>query len=59
MDGRENQMIHASVKPHVEKFYDELCRVLTDWEQGEIEDFELYSFMVDVARAITGIAYDD
>lgn len=34
------------------KFYDDLSRVLTDWECGEISDFELYSFMVDIQNAI-------
>lgn len=41
----------------IEEFYDELCKVLTEWEQGEISDFELYSFMVDVQNAISNISY--
>jgi hypothetical protein len=52
-------LIPESMKTIIDQFYDNLCRVLTDWEQGEIDDFELYDFMVEVANDITGIAYDD
>ncbi len=37
------------------KFYDELSFVLTDWEQSEISDFELYSFMVDLHNKLAEI----
>jgi hypothetical protein len=39
-------------KSEIASYYDELSRVLTDWETGEISDFELYSFMVDTQNAI-------
>lgn len=39
-------------KNEIITFYDELSRVLTDWECGDITDFELYSFMVDIQNAI-------
>ena len=47
------------IKPVIDEFYDKLCRTLTEWEQGEISDFELYAFMVDVANDICNISYDD
>ena len=55
----EITMLPSSMKKSIDQFNDELCRVLTDWEQGEISDFELYSFMVDVAQAINNLSYDD
>lgn len=54
----EIEMLPGSMKKPIDQFYDELCRVLTDWEQGEISDFELYSFMVDVTQAISNLSYD-
>lgn len=39
-------------KNEIIAFYDELSRVLTDWECGEISDFELYDFMVDLHKSI-------
>ena len=55
----ENELIPFCVKKKIDKFRDELCQVLTDWEQGEITDFELYSFMVDVCCKIEDISYSD
>jgi hypothetical protein len=40
-------------KNEIIAYYDELSRVLTDWENGEISDYELYSFMVDTHNAIS------
>lgn len=37
------------------KFYDELSRVLTDWECSEIGDFELYDFIVKLHKSIAEI----
>lgn len=54
---KEVYTLPESVRPIVAKFYDELCSVLTDWEQGEISDYELYSYMVDVASKIPHISY--
>lgn len=54
----ETELIPYCMKKSIDKFHDELCRVLTDREQGEISDFELYAFMVDVERKIPNISYD-
>jgi len=42
-------------KNKIVAFYDELSFILTDWEQSNITDFELYSFMVDVHNNIAEI----
>lgn len=42
-------------KNDIISFYDELSRVLTDWEQAEISDFELYDFMVDLHNQLAEI----
>lgn len=54
----EIELIPECMKKTIDQFYDELCRVLTDWEQGEISDFELYSFMCDIARKIPNLSYE-
>lgn len=54
----EIELIPFCMKKHIDKFYDELCAVLTDWEQSQISDFELYSFMVDIAQKTSNISYD-
>lgn len=55
----EIELIPECMKKSIDKFYDELCSVLTDWEQSEIGSFELYSFMVDVANKIQNISYKE
>lgn len=42
-------------KNEIISYYDELSRVLTDWENGEISDYELYSFMVDTHNTLAEI----
>ena len=54
----ENELIPFCMKKHIDQFYNDLCRVLTDWENGEISDSELYSFMADVADKIPSLSYD-
>lgn len=43
------------IKCTVVSFYDELSRILTDYETGEISEFELYNFMVDVHNELSEI----
>jgi hypothetical protein len=50
---KEN-MLEISKSKLIE-FYDELSRVLTEWECSEISDFELYAFMVELHKNIAEI----
>lgn len=52
-----NYSVPECMKDMIEKFYDELSCVLTEWEQGEISDFELYGFMVDTHNSINNLNY--
>ena len=42
-------------KTDIINFYDDLSAVLTEWESGEISDFELYDFMVDLHAGIAAL----
>ena len=42
-------------KTDIISFYDNLSAVLTEWETGEISDFELYDFMVDLHTRIAAL----
>ena len=43
----------------VVQLHDELCEILTQWEQGEISDFELYDYMVKLDNKIQHIQYEE
>ena len=49
--------IPECMKNSIEEFNDKLSTVLTSWEQGEISDFELYDFMVDIQNKISTLQY--
>ena len=52
-------VIPECMKYNIKVFYDKLCTVLTDWETGEISDYELYDFMVNLAEKIENLSYGD
>lgn len=52
-------MIPGTLKPAVEKFYDDLSSVLTDYESDIISEEDLYAFMVNLQKQISLVTYND
>lgn len=55
----EKEVVPGCMKCRIDVFHDRLCAVLTEWELGEISDFELYDFMRETAEKISNISYGD
>lgn len=55
----EDIKIPHQLKPAIEKFYDDLSAVLTDYENGDICAEDLYHFMVVLQTEISQVIYDD
>lgn len=51
--------IPSQLKPAVDKFYDDLSSVLTDYETDAISAEDLYAFMVNLHTEISLIIYDN
>lgn len=55
----EDIKIPPQLQPAVEKFYDDLGAVLSDYKTAIITAEDLYAFMVNVHRQINLIIYND
>ena len=55
----ENITIHSNLKPTIDRFYDDISAVLTDYENNDIDPEDLYSFMVALQTEISLIIYND
>lgn len=51
--------IPPQLKPAVDKFYDDLSAVLTDYESAISSEEDLYAFMVNLHRQLNLIIYND
>ena len=51
--------IPGNLKPAVDRVYDDLSAVLTDYENGDIGAEDLYDFMVTLHTEISLIIYND
>ena len=51
--------IPPELKPAVDKLYDDISAVLTDYENEDIQAEGLYDFMVALHREISLIIYND
>ena len=51
--------IPHQLKPAIEKFYDDLSAVLTDYENHDIDPEDLYDFMVALQMELCNIIYND
>lgn len=51
--------IPPETKPAIDRFYDDLSAVLTNYENGDIGAEDLYDFMVATHREISLIIYND
>ena len=43
------------IKCTVVSFYDELSRILTDYETGNVSELELYHFLVEIQKELAEI----
>lgn len=55
----EDITIPGNLKPAIERVYDDISAVLTDYENGDIDAEALYDFMVALQREISLIIYND
>ena len=55
----ENIKIPPQLKPTIDKFYDDLSAVLTDYENHDIDTEDLYDFMVALQMELCNIIYND
>lgn len=55
----ENITIPGYLKPAIDKVYDDLSSVLTDYESGIIESADLYAHMVNLQKQISLVIYND
>lgn len=51
--------IPPELKPAIDRTYDDISAVLTDYENGDISADDLYDFMVALHREISLIIYND
>ena len=51
--------IPPEMKPAVDRIYDDISSVLTDYENGDISPEGLYDFMVALHREISLVIYND
>lgn len=51
--------IPPALKPAVDRTYDDISAVLTDYENGDISADDLYDFMVALQREISLVIYND
>ena len=51
--------IPGNLKPAIDRFYDDLSAVLTNYENGDIKAEDLYDFMVTLHTEISLIIYND
>lgn len=51
--------IPPEMKPAIDRFYDDLSAVLTNYENNDIRAEDLYDFMVATHREISLIIYND
>lgn len=51
--------IPPEMKPAVDRIYDDIGAVLTDYENGDVSADGLYDFMVALHREISLIIYND
>lgn len=51
--------IPPELKPSIDKFYDELSAVLTNYENKDISEEGLYDFMVALQMQISLVIYND
>lgn len=45
-------------KQDIASFYDRLCYLLTDYENGELNETDLYNFLVEIENKIEGMTWD-
>lgn len=55
----EDYKIPPELKPAIDKFYDDLSAVLTDYENKDISAEGLYDFMVALQMQISLVIYND
>lgn len=55
----EDYKIPPELKPSIDKFYDELSAVLTNYENKDISAEGLYDYMVALQMQISLIIYND
>ena len=55
----ENITIPGNLKPAIDRVYDDISAVLTDYENGDISADDLYDFMVTLQTEISLIIYND
>lgn len=51
--------IPAELKPAIDRIYDDISAVLTDYENKDISEDGLYDFMVALQREISLVIYND
>ena len=56
---KEEIKIPPQLKPAIDKFYDDISSVLTDYENNDIQAEALYDFMVALQNEISLIIYND
>ena len=55
----EQITIPGHLKPAIDRVYDDISAVLTDYENGDISAEDLYNFMVTLQMEISLIIYND
>lgn len=55
----EDIKIPLHLKPTIDRLYDDLSAVLTDYENHDIDPEDLYDFMVALQTEISLIIYND
>ena len=55
----ENITIPSRLKPAIDRVYDDISAVLTDYENKDISADDLYSFMVALQMEISLVVYND
>jgi hypothetical protein len=51
--------IPTEMKPTIDRVYDDISAVLTDYENNDIGPDDLYDFMVALHREISLVVYND
>lgn len=51
--------IPPELKPAIDRIYDDISAVLTDYENGDISSEGLYDFMVALHKEISLVIYND
>lgn len=55
----DDYIIPSQLKPAIDRTYDDISAVLTNYENGDIGAEDLYDFMVALHREISLIIYND